>query len=161
MNKNKSLFNTLKISIASVLLGSFTLSAQAQTIPAGTVLNGALAQTLYVSTSDKGTSAALIHITGKGVTPNGSVFSLSNCDVYGKATADQQSERISIMPVVLACRDSKGATRTTGVTGTVTDQKGKNGLAAQFLTLPTQEIATVNAGTPLSVIFTNSFRLNQ
>lgn len=152
MNKSRTLRNTLKIAGLSLLLGGFALSAQAQTIPSGSYLQGELGQTLNVSLSGTPT-AALIHLTGKGTTPNGSVISLPNCDIYGKAVADQQSERITIIPVVLVCKTAKGNIQTTSVTGYVADQKGTEGLTGQFITFPTQTIATVNANTPLTVFF--------
>jgi hypothetical protein len=91
----------------------------------------------------------------------GALISLPNCDIYGKAVADQQSERISIIPVVLVCKNAKGNIQTTSVTGYVADQKGTNGLAGQFITLPTQTIATVNANIPLTVFFNQSFQFKQ
>ena len=71
MNKYKTLHNSLKTAVLSILLGGFTLSAQAATIPAGSYVHGTLGQTLNVSLSGTPT-AALIHLTGKGTTPNGS-----------------------------------------------------------------------------------------
>lgn len=160
MNKSKTLSNRLRMTVLSLLLGSFAFSAQAQNIPTGSFIHGNLGQTLNVPLSGNPT-AALIHLTGKGTTPNGSVISLANCDIYGKAVADQQSERISIIPVVLVCKNAKGNIQTTSVTGYVADQKGTEGLTGQFITLPTQTIATVNANTPLTVFFNQSFQFKQ